>query len=103
MKNIGNIQKMLKTAKEMQDKLQRELSELRIEGTSGGGMVTIILDGQKNLISLKINPEVVNKEDVEMLQDLIIAAFNDAAAKVDENLSQKLGSFGAGLKIPGLF
>jgi len=103
MKNIGNIQKMLKTAKEMQDKLQKELSELRIEGTSGGGMVTIILDGQKNLISLKIDPEVVNKEDVEMLQDLIIAAFNDAATKVDENLSQKLGSFGAGLKIPGLF
>jgi DNA-binding YbaB/EbfC family protein len=103
MKNIGDIQKMLKTAKEMQEKLQKELSELKIEGTSGGGMVTIILDGQKNLISLKIDPEVVNKEDVEMLQDLIIAAFNDAAAKVDANLSQRLGSFGAGLKIPGLF
>jgi hypothetical protein len=103
MKGLGDLQKMLKTAKEMQEKLQKELAEMRVEGTSGGGMVVVTLDGQKNLISLKIEPEVVNKEDVEMLQDLIIAAFNDAAAKVDEHLSQKLGSLGAGIKIPGLF
>jgi len=103
MKGLGDLQKMLKTAKEMQEKLQKELAEMRVEGTSGGGMVVVTLDGQKNLISLKIEPEVVNKEDVEMLQDLIIAAFNDAAAKVDEHLSQKLGSLGTGLKIPGLF
>ncbi len=103
MKGFGDLQKMLKTAKEMQDKMQKELTELRIEGGSGGGMVTVIVDGQKNLISLRIDPEVVNKEDIEMLQDLILAAFNDASAKVDEQLSQKLGSLGAGLKIPGLF
>ena len=103
MKGFGDLQKMLKTAKEMQDKMQKELAELRIEGGSGGGMVTVIVDGQKNLISLRIDPEVVNKEDIEMLQDLILAAFNDASAKVDEHLSQKLGSLGAGLKIPGLF
>jgi hypothetical protein len=103
MKDIGNLQKMLKTAKEMQEKLQKELAELRVEGTSGGGMVSVILDGQKNLISVRLDPEVVNKDDVEMLQDLIIAAFNDAAAKVDEHLSQKLGSLGGGFKIPGLF
>jgi DNA-binding YbaB/EbfC family protein len=103
MKGIGDLQKMLKTAKEMQEKLQRELAELRIEGNSGGGMVTVVLDGQKNLISLRIDPEVVNKDDIGMLQDLIIAAFNDAGAKVDEQLSQKLGGLGAGLKIPGLF
>ncbi len=66
-------------------------------------MVTLVLDGQKNLITLQINPEVVNKDDIGMLQDLIIAAFNDAATKVDEQLSQKLGGLGAGLKIPGLF
>ncbi len=103
MKGIGDLQKMLKTAKEMQERLQGELAELRIEGNSGGGMVTLVLDGQKNLISLRIDPEVVNKDDIGMLQDLIIAAFNDASTKVDEQLSQKLGGLGAGLKIPGLF
>jgi DNA-binding YbaB/EbfC family protein len=103
MKNIANLQKMLKNAKQMQEKLQKELAEMRVEGSSGGGMVTVVLDGTKNLVSLRIDPEVVNKEDVEMLQDLIIAAFNDAGSKVDESVSEKLGSLGAGLKIPGLF
>ncbi|MFB0565343.1 MAG: YbaB/EbfC family nucleoid-associated protein [Candidatus Aminicenantaceae bacterium] len=103
MKNMGNLQKMLKAAKEMKDKLQKELAEMRVEGSSGGGMVTLTLDGTKNLISLQIDPEVVNKEEVDMLQDLVIAAFNDAGSKVDETLAQKMGSFGAGLKIPGLF
>lgn len=103
MKGMGNLQKMLKQAKDMQGKLQEEMAEMRIEGSSGGGMVAVTLDGTKNLISLKIDPEVVNKEDVGMLQDLIIAAFNDANTKVDETLSQKLGALGMGLKIPGLF
>jgi DNA-binding YbaB/EbfC family protein len=102
MKDFGNLQKMLKTAKDMQEKLQKELAELRVEGSSGGGMVTVTLDGQKNLVSVRLDPEVVNKDDVDMLQDLIIAAFNDATAKVDEHLSQKLGALGGGLKIPGL-
>lgn len=102
MKGIGNLQKMLHQAKEMQDRIQRESAEMRVEGSSGGGMVTLILDGTKNLISIKVDPEVVDKDDVEMLQDLIVAAFNDANAKVDEELSQKLGALGAGLKIPGL-
>jgi DNA-binding YbaB/EbfC family protein len=103
MKNVGNIQKMLKTAKEMQEKLQKEMAEMRVEGSSGGGMVNVVLDGTKNLNSLKIDPEVIDKDDPEMLQDLIIAAFNDANTKVDEVLSEKMGAFGAGLKIPGLF
>lgn len=103
MKDIGQLQKMLKTAKEMQEKLQKELAELRVEGTSGGGMVSVTLDGQKNMISVRLDPEVVSKDDVEMLQDLIIAGFNDASAKVDEHMSQKLGSLGGGFKIPGLF
>lgn len=93
---------MIKSAKEMQEKIKKEMAEMRIEGSSGGGMVTVTLDGSKNLISLKIDPEVVNKEEVDMLQDLIIAAFNDAGTKVDEQLSQKLGSLGSGLNIPGL-
>ena len=103
MKGMGNLQKMLKQAKEMQDKLQKESAEMKVEGSSGGGMVAVILDGTKNLVSICIDPEVVDKEDVEMLQDLIQAAFNDANMKVDETMSEKLGAFGAGLKIPGLF
>ncbi len=101
MKGMGNIQNMLKQAKKMQEKMQQELSEMKIEGSSGGGMVTVILDGNRNLMDIKINPEVVDKKDVSMLQDLISAAFNDAAAKVEEEMSSKLGSLGAGLKIPG--
>ena len=103
MKNMANLQKMLKTAKEMKEKLQKELAEMRVEGSSGGGMVMVTLDGTKSLISIHIDPEVVNKDDIEMLQDLVIAAFNDAGSKVDESLSQKLGAMGAGFKIPGLF
>ena len=97
-----DLQKMLKSAKEMQERLQKELGTLRVEGSSGGGMVTVVLDGHKALQSIRIDPEVVSRDEVEMLQDLIVAAFNDATAKVDEALSQKLGGLGAGLKIPGL-
>jgi len=102
MKNMMDLQKMLKSAKEMQDRLQKELAALRVEGSSGGGMVTVVLDGHKALQSIRLEPEVVSREDVEMLQDLIVAAFNDGAAKVDESLAAKLGGLGAGLKIPGL-
>jgi len=102
MKNIMDLQKMLKSAKEMQDKLQKEMSEMKVEGTSGGGMVTVLLDGQKHLLSIRFELEVVNKDEVDMLQDLTVAAFNDAAAKVDEALSRKLGGLTGGLKIPGI-
>ncbi len=103
MKNMLDIQRMVKTAKEMQDRLEKEMAEMKVEGTSGGGMVTVVLDGRKHLLSLRVEPEVVNKDEVEMLQDLIVAAFNDAAAKVDEALAQKLGGLTGGLKIPGMF
>jgi DNA-binding YbaB/EbfC family protein len=103
MKGFGDMQRMLKQAQEMQARLQKELAELRLEGSSGGGMVTVTVDGQKNVLALKLDPEVVNKDDLDMLQDLIVAALNDAAAKVDEHLAGKLGSLGAGMKIPGLF
>lgn len=103
MKGIGDIQKMVKQAQEMQGRLQEELAALRVEGSSGGGMVSVVLDGRKSPVSLKIDPEVVTKDDVDMLQDLILAAFADAGAKVDAALAEKLGALGAGLKIPGLF
>jgi len=86
----------------MQEKMQRELAALRVEGTSGGGMVSATLDGHKNLVSLRLDPEVVNRDDIDMLQDLIVAAVRDAAAKADEETARRLGSLGAGLKIPGL-
>jgi DNA-binding YbaB/EbfC family protein len=103
MKNILDLQKMIKTAKDMQDKLQKELSEMKVEGSSGGGMVTAVLDGRKNLLSLRLEAEVVDKDEIDMLQDLVVAAFNDASSKIDEILAEKLGGLGGHLKIPGLF
>ena len=97
-----NIQNMMKQAQEMQQRLQQQMVEMRVEATAGGGMVTVVINGTKQLQSIKIDPEVVSKEDVEMLQDLIVAAFNDAARKVDEQLGQQMSGLMGGLKIPGL-
>src|SRR6187455_252327 len=79
-----NIQAMMQQAKQMQEKMQQQMAELRVDATAGGGMVIVTMSGTKQLLSLKIDPEVVSKEDVEMLQDLIVAAINDAARKVDD-------------------
>ena len=97
-----NIQQMMKQAQQMQERLQRQMAELKVEATAGGGMVTVVMSGGKHLLSLKIDPEAVSKDDVEMLQDLILAAVNDAQRKVDEALQQQMGGMMGGLKIPGL-
>jgi DNA-binding YbaB/EbfC family protein len=97
-----NIQNMMKQAQKMQDQMQRQMAELRIEASAGGGMVTVVVNGLKQLQSLKLDPEVVNKDDVEMLQDLILAAINDASRKADEAMSSQLGGMMGGMKIPGL-
>ena len=97
-----NIQQMMKQAQQMQEKLQKQMAEMKMEATAGGGMVTVVMSGAKQLLSLKIDPEAVSKEDVEMLQDLILAAVNDAQRKVDEALQQQMGGMMGGLKIPGL-
>lgn len=97
-----NIQQMMKQAQQMQDRLQKEMADMKVEATAGGGMVTVVMSGGKQLLSLKIDPEAVSKDDVEMLQDLILAAVNDAQRKVDEALQQKMGGMMGGLKIPGL-
>jgi DNA-binding YbaB/EbfC family protein len=97
-----NIQAMMQQAKQMQDKLQQQMGEMRVEATAGGGMVTVVLTGTKQLASITIDPEVVSKDDVEMLQDLIVAAVNDAARKVDEQLGQQMSGLMGGLKMPGL-
>ena len=97
-----DIQEMMKQAQQMQERLQRELADTRVETTAGGGMVTIIMNGQKQVLSLTIDPEVVSQNDIEMLQDLIMAAINDAQHKVDKALAGKMGGMMGGIKIPGL-
>ena len=97
-----NIQQMMKQAQQMQERLQRQMAEVRVEGNAGGGMVTVVVNGAKQIQSLTIDPEVVSKEDVEMLQDLIVAAVNDAQRKADEEMAQQMGGMMGGLKIPGL-
>lgn len=98
-----NIAAVMQQAKEMQERLQKQMADMRIEATSGGGMVTVVVNGAKQIQSLRIDPEVVSKDDVEMLQDLILAAINDACRKVDEQLGQSMSGLMGGLKIPGLF
>ena len=98
-----NIQQMMKQAQQMQDKLQKQMAEMQVEATAGGGMVTVVINGAKQLLSIKIDPEAVSKEDVEMLQDLILAAINDAQRKADEAMSKQMQGMMGGLRIPGLF
>ena len=93
-----NIQKMMQQAQQMQERLQKQMAEMRIEATAGGGMVTVIVNGHKQLQSIKIDPEVVSKDDVEMLQDLIVAAINDAHRKVDEALASQMQGMMGGLR-----
>jgi DNA-binding YbaB/EbfC family protein len=97
-----NIQKMMQQAQQMQEKLQRQMAEMRVDGAAGGGMVGVTINGNKQLLSIKIDPECVSKEDVEMLQDLIMAAMADAHRKVDEALATQMQGMMGGLRIPGL-
>ena len=97
-----NIQKMMQQAQQMQERLQREMGEMRIEATAGGGMVTVVINGHKQMQSIRIDPEVISKDDVEMLQDLIVAAINDAHRKVDEALASQMQGMMGGLRLPGM-
>ncbi len=102
MKLPGNMQSMMKQAQQMQQKLQEEIAAIRVEASSGGGMVTVKMDGQKNCLGVKIDPEVAG--DVEMLQDMVMAAFNEAHKKVEAESQQKMGALMGGLGLPpGLF
>lgn len=91
---------MMQQAKGMQERLQKQMADLRVEATAGGGMVTVTVDGMKQILSLRIDPEVVSKDDVEMLQDLIAAAVNDASRKVDAQLGQQMSGLLGSLKLP---
>lgn len=102
MNPFGNPQKLLKQLQQQQERMQQEIAALVVEATAGGGMVKVEMDGQKNLKSLKLEPDVVSKDDIEMLQDLVVAAVNEAARKVDDAVQEKVQALTGGLKIPGL-
>ena len=95
-----NINQMMKQAQQMQERLQKQMADLRVEDTAGGGMVTVIVDGGKQIRSIAIDPTIVSRDDVEMLQDLIAAAVNDAGRKVDEQLGQSMSGLLGSLKLP---
>jgi nucleoid-associated protein EbfC len=95
--NPKNIQNLMKQAQKMQDKLHAEMAELRVEGSAGGGIVAVVMNGSKQLMSVRINPEAVDPDDIELLQDLIVAAVNEAGRKVDEKLNAQIGGLSGGL------
>ena len=97
-----DINKLMKQAQQMQEKMQKQLAETVIEATAGGGMVTVTVNGGKQLLSITIDPEVVKDGDVEMLQDLILAAVNDAQRKADEAVSAQMSGMMGGMKLPGM-
>ncbi|MBY0121971.1 YbaB/EbfC family nucleoid-associated protein [Bacillus sp. S/N-304-OC-R1] len=106
MRGMGNMQNMMKQMQKMQKKMaeaQEQLGEERIEGTAGGGMVTVIVSGHKEVIEVNIKEEVVDPEDIEMLQDLVLAATNDALKKAEELTNSTMGQFTKGLNLPGMF
>ncbi|HEV7238480.1 MAG TPA: YbaB/EbfC family nucleoid-associated protein [Thermoanaerobaculia bacterium] len=96
-----NIKQLMKQAQQMQDQMQRQMASIRVEGTAGGGMVKAEMNGNKELLSVTIDKEAVDPEDVEMLQDLVKAAVNEAARKVDEEMQSSMGAMTGGMKIPG--
>lgn len=97
---MKNFNKILKEAQKMQEKIQEEIAKLVVEASSGGGMVTVKMNGEKKVVSLNIDESIILREEKEMLQDLIIAAINEASRKVDEEIESKIGGFTKGLNLP---
>jgi DNA-binding YbaB/EbfC family protein len=98
----GDPRKMMKQLQQAQERLQAEIDRILVETSAGGGVVKVEMDGQKQLKSLKIDPEVVNRDDVEMLQDLVLSAVNEAARKVEASIQEKVGGLTGGMKLPGM-
>lgn len=96
-----NIKQLMKQAQQMQDQMQRQMASIRVEGTAGGGMVKAEMSGNKELLSIVIDKEAVDPDDVDMLQDLVKAAVNEASRKVDEEMQSSMGAMTGGMKIPG--
>jgi len=102
MKGMGQMMKQAQKLQSQMMKLQEELAEKTVESSSGGGMVTVVANGRQQIVSIQIENEVVDPDDVDMLQDLILAAVNDALAKAQEMVSSEMGKLTGGLNIPGL-
>lgn len=106
MRNMGNMNKMMKQVQKMQKnmaKLQEELKEKTVEATAGGGVVKVIASGRKQLVKIEISPEVVDPDDIEMLQDLVIAAANEALQKAEDMVATEMEKITGGINIPGLY
>ncbi|MBE9550414.1 MAG: YbaB/EbfC family nucleoid-associated protein [Deltaproteobacteria bacterium] len=104
-KGFGNMGNMMKQAQKMQSRIfqiQEKMAEKTVEASVGGGMVTVVANGKQQVMSVKIDPEVVNRDDVEMLEDLVTAAVNDALKRAQEMVSEEIGKVTGGLNIPGL-
>lgn len=102
MPNMGNLLKKAQQLQEKMAKLQEELSEKTVETSAGGGMVTVIATGKQEIASIKIDPEVVNQEDIEMLEDLVLAAVNDALSQAKQMVTEEMTKLTGGVNIPGL-
>jgi nucleoid-associated protein EbfC len=99
---MANLNKILKQAQKMQEQIQQEMEALQVEATAGGGMVTVRMSGQKHLLSTSIDPSLLSPPEKEMLEDLLVAAVNQASEKVDEALQSRMGGLGGGLGFPGM-
>jgi len=103
MPKMPNMSQLMKMAQDMSRKMEEQMDAIEVEGNAGGGMVKITMNGHKNVLSTEISKDVIDPDDIEMLQDLVTAAVNDAIAKVDEHLKDNLGGMAGGLGIPGGF
>ena len=102
MNPFGDPRKLMKQLQQAQERMQEEIAAILVEATAGGGVVKVEMDGQKQLRSLTLDPEVVSRDDVAMLQDLVLAAVNEAGRKVDEAIQEKVGGLAGGMKLPGM-
>ena len=102
MPNMGNLMKQAQQFQNKMAKLQQELEKKTIEATAGGGMVTVVVNGQQELVSITIDPEVIDPEDVDMLQDLVLAAVNDGMARAKKMVNDEMGKLTGGLNLPNI-
>jgi DNA-binding YbaB/EbfC family protein len=103
MGNMGNMMKKMQKLQADMAKLQEELKARELEATAGGGAVKVVINGEKQVLSIKLDPSAVDPQDVEMLEDMILAAVNEALKKVDDMMAQEMGKLTGGLKLPGMF
>jgi len=102
VKGFGNLMKEAQRLQQQMAELQEQVAQKKVEATAGGGMVTVEANGKQEIVSIKIDPEVINRDDAQMLEDLVLAACNEALRKSRELVQQELGKLTGGLKIPGL-